>query len=205
MADQLIHSPYTKLCHIFPQLLCDKVHEVDHILRLSSEILTKLRILGSHTHRTCVQIADSHHDTSHGYQGCCRKAEFLCTKDRCDSYVTAAHQLTVCLDPYLITKSVHDQRLVCLCKSKLPGKSCIVNGVPRCRTGTAVITGDQDNLCTGLCNTGCNSTNTSLRNQLDTDPCLLVGILQIINQLCQILDRINIVMRRWGDQTYAGC
>ena len=62
----------------------------------------------------------------------------------------AAHQLTVGLDADFITQAVHDQGLMGLCQSQLPGKSGIVDGVSRCRTGTAVIAGYQDDLAPAL-------------------------------------------------------
>ena len=94
---------------------------------------------------------------------------------------------------------------MCLCKSKLPRKSCIVDGTSRCRSGTSVVSGDQNGLCSGFCNTGSDRTNTSLGNQFYGNICILVCIFQVIDQLCQVLDGIDIVMRRRGDQGNTRC
>ena len=48
---------------------------------------------------------------------------------------------------------------MCFRKSKLPGKSCIVDGASWSSSCTSVITGNQDNLCASLGNTCCYSTN----------------------------------------------
>ena len=157
---KLIHTANAELAHIFTQLLRDKSHKVNDIFRLSCKTLTKLGILGCNTNRTGIQVADTHHDTSHGYKRSGCKTEFFRTKDGCNGNITAAHQFSVCLDPDLVTKSVHNQGLMGFCKTKLPRKTGIVNGGLRSSTRTTVITGNQDDLCTGLGNTCCDRTNT---------------------------------------------
>ena len=45
-----------------------------------AETFPELRILGCHTHRTCIQIADTHHHTAHGHQRRRCKSKFLCSQ-----------------------------------------------------------------------------------------------------------------------------
>ena len=92
-----------------------------------------------------------------------------------------------------------------LCQSQFPGKSGIVDGVSRCRTGTAVIAGYQDDLGSRLGYTGCYGSHTGFGYQLHGDSCLGVGIFQIVDQLRQILNGVNIVMRGRRDQGHTGC
>ena len=92
-----------------------------------------------------------------------------------------------------------------LCQSQFPGKSGIVDGVSRCRTGTTVITGYQDDLGSRLGHTGCYGSHTGFRYQLYGDSCLGVGIFQIVDQLRQILNGINVVMRGRRDQGHTWC
>ena len=105
---KLIHTADAELAHIFTQLLRNKSHKVNDIFRLSGKTLTKLRILGCNTNRTGIQVADTHHDASHGNKRSGCKTEFFRTKDGCDGNITAAHELSVCLDPNLVTKAVHN-------------------------------------------------------------------------------------------------
>ena len=125
---QLLYRAYAQTGHVFPKFLCDKPHEVLNIFRLSGEALTKLRVLGCHTYRTGVHIADSHHHTAQGYQGSGGKTKLLCSKDGSDGNIASAHQLTVSLDNDPVSQTVAQQRLMSFCQSKLPGKSCIVDG-----------------------------------------------------------------------------
>lgn len=60
----------------------------------------------------------------------------------------------------------------------------------------AVKAGNQDDLRTGLGNARGNRADTGLADELDIDGCLAVGALQIVDQLRQVLDRVNIVVGR---------
>src|SRR5256885_7061713 len=42
-----------------------------------------------------------------------------------------------------------------------------------------------------------NRADTNLRNQLHGNSGLRIRVLQVVNQLCQIFDGIDVVMRRW--------
>ena len=47
-----------------------------------------------------------------------------------------------------------------------------------------------------FCHSGGNGADADLRNQLDADPGMMIRVLQVVNQLREIFDGINIVMRR---------
>ena len=68
---------------------------------------------------------------------------------------------------------------------------------------TAVVTADQHHIGMRLGDTRCNRTDTDLGYQLHADPSLAVGVLEIVDQLSQILDRVDVVMRRRRDQTHS--
>ena len=195
-----LQAANTKLCHIFTKLLCNKAHEVFYVFRFALEAFSKLRVLGGNTNRAGIQIAHSHHHAAHSYKGSSCKAKFLCTKKCGNSNVTAAHQLAVCLNADTVSKAIHKKGLMCFRKSKLPGKSCIMDGASRSSSCTSVIAGNQNNLCASLCNTSCYSAHTSLRNQFYGNICIFVCIFQVIDQLCQLLNGIDVMMGRRGDQ-----
>ena len=91
---------------------------------------------------------------------------------------------------------------MCFRKSKLPRKSGIMDRTSRCSSCTSVITGDQNQSGSCFCNTRCNRSDTGFRYQFDRNSCILVCIFTVIDQLCQIFDRVNIVMRRRWDQSH---
>ena len=94
---------------------------------------------------------------------------------------------------------------MCLCQTKLPRKTCIVDGALWCCSGTSIVSGDQDNSCSCFGNTGCDCSHTCFGNKLDGNSRILITVLQIINKLCQILNGVNIMMRWRGDQADTRC
>ena len=94
---------------------------------------------------------------------------------------------------------------MCLCKTKLPRKTCIVDWTSRCCSGTSIISRDKDNCCPGFCNTGCYSTYSGLWNKLNWYSRIFITILQVIDKLSQVLDRIDVMMWRRWDKTYTRC
>ena len=52
-------------------------------------------------------------------------------------------------------------------------------------------------------NASSHDTDADLRNQLDRDPGLGVGTLEVVNELSQVLDGVDVVMRRGRNQADA--
>ncbi len=73
------------------------------------------------------------------------------------------------------------------------------------RAGTAAVAGDENVVRVRLGHTGRDRSHTDLCDQFDADPRLRIGIFQVIDQLRQIFDRVNIMVRRWADQPYTRC
>ena len=193
---QFIHRADSKLRHILPQLLRNEIHEIDHVFRFPLKTLPKLRILRRNSHRARIQIADPHHHASHGYKGSRRKSELLRPQHTGNRHITACHQLAVSLQDHLVAEAVHNQGLVCFRHPQFPWKPCIVNGISRCRPRSAVKGGDQDHLCSRLGDACRDGADSSLRYQLHRDSGLRVGIFQVVDQLCQVLDGVDIMVRR---------
>ena len=151
----LIYRTNSEFRHIFSELLGNKPHEVLYILRFSLETFAKFRILCSNSHRTGIQITYAHHHTAKRYKRSCRKSEFFRSQKCRDRHISSAHQFSVCFDLHTFTQSVLDQCLMSLSQTKFPRKSRIVDGTFRSSTGTAVVTGNQNYLCSCFCHTCC--------------------------------------------------
>ena len=139
VSHQLVYRAHAQPCHILPELLGDKAHEVHHILRFTLEVFAQLRVLGGHAYGTGVQIAHPHHHAAHSYQRRRGKAEFLRPQNCRNGHIPSAHQLSVRLNPHLVSESVHNQRLMGLRKPQFPGKSGVVNGASGRRARSSVI------------------------------------------------------------------
>lgn len=88
-----------------------------------------------------------------------------------------------------------------LSKTQLPRKTSILDTGPARGTSATIVTRDQDMISLSLSNTRSNNTNANLRNQLDRNPRSGVRALEVVNKLFQILNGIDIVVRRWGNQS----
>ena len=96
------------------------------------------------------------------------------------------------------------QRLLGLGKAKLQRQTRVPDRVARSGTRAAIVAADQDLVGGTLGHTGGDGADAGLADQLDRHACAGVGVLKVKDQLCQVLDRVNIVVRRGRDQTDAG-
>ncbi len=55
-----------------------------------------------------------------------------------------------------------------------------------------------------FCDTGRNNTNANFRNEFDRDTGLGVGAFEIVDQLCEVLDRVDVVVGWRRDQSNSG-
>lgn len=147
-------------------------------------------------HRAGIQVADSHHHAAHCDKRAGAKTEFLRSEHCRDGNVTAAHEFAVRFNPYPAAQSVQDQALVCFGNTKLPGQAGVVNRVVRRRAGSAIKPGNQNHLGACFGHAGRNGADARLAYQFDIDGRLAVGTFEVIDQLGQILNRVNVVVRR---------
>ena len=73
----------------------------------------------------------------------------------------------------------------------------------RAGAGAAVVAADQHHVGFAFGHAGGHRADADFGHQLDADARVAVGVFQIVDQLRQIFDRIDIVMRRRRDQTHA--
>ena len=96
------------------------------------------------------------------------------------------------------------QRLLGLGKAKLQRQTRMPDRVACSGTRAAIVAADQDLVGSALGHTGGDGSDTGLADQLDRHARAGVGVLKVKDQLCQVLDRVNIVVRRRRDQADAG-
>ena len=146
------------------------------------------------------KMADAHHDAARGDQGTGRKPKFLRAQQGADDDIAAGLQLAIGLHDHTAAQAVEDQRLLRLGDAQLPGKAGIFNARQGRCAGAAAIAGDQDVVGLGLGDAGGDCAHAHFAYQLHADAGGGIGILQVVNELRQVLDRINVVVRRRRDQ-----
>ncbi len=187
----------------FADFLGDEHEEVDDMFRLALEACAQLRILGGDALRAGVLLAGAHHDAAFDDQRRGGEAEFLGTKQRGDDHVATGLELAVALYDDAGAQAVQDQRLLGFGQADLPRGAGVLDGVERSRAGAAVIAGNQHHVGMALGHTGRDGADAELGDELDVDARLRVGHLRIVDQLLQILDGVDVVVRRRGDELHA--
>ena len=118
--------------------------------------------------------------------------------------VAAGLQLAVGLDDDAAAQVVQHQRLVRLGEAELPRQAGVLDRGQRRGAGAAVVTADQHDVRVRLGHAGGDRADADFGHQLHADARVAVGVLQVVDQLRQVLDRIDVVMRRRRDQPDAG-
>ena len=96
------------------------------------------------------------------------------------------------------------QRLLGLGKTELQRQTGVPNGIASSGTRAAVVAADQNLVGSALGNTSGDGADAGLADQLDRHARAGVGVLKVKDQLCQVLDGVDVVVRRRRDQADAG-
>ena len=105
------------------------------------------------------------------------------------------------LDRDTSAQPVEHQGLMGLGQTDLPRRAGVLDGGQRAGARASVIAGDGDVVGMGLGDAGGNRPDAHLGDQLDRDAGLRIDVLQIVDELREILDRVDVVMRRRRDET----
>ena len=160
LADHLVDRTETQLRHQLPNLFRHEEKVVHHMFRLAGEALAQFRILGGDPHRTGIQMAFAHHQTSLCNQGGRGETHFIGAQHGGDHHIASGTHASIDLHRDAVTQTVQDQGLMGLCQSDLPGRTGMFDGSQRGSTGTAVISGDRDMVGMGLGDPGRNRSHT---------------------------------------------
>ena len=76
----------------------------------------------------------------------------------------------------------------------------MLDGRQRRCPGTAVVPGDQHDVGMGLGDAGRHRADAQLRHQLHVDARPGIGVLEVVDELRQVLDRVDVVVRRRRDE-----
>ena len=149
-------------------------------------------------------MADPHHHAA-GYDQRRRgEAVLLGAEQGGDHDVPAGLELAVDLHDDPVAQAVEQERLLGLGEPELPWRARVLETGQRRGAGAAVVTGDQDDVRVRLGHPGRDRTDAYLRDELDVHPCGRVGVLEVVDQLGEVLDRVDVVVRRRRDQPDTG-
>ena len=202
--NHIVEFTNTQLRHDLADFFGDEEEVIHDVFGLAGEFLTQIGVLGSDTDGASVQMAFTHHDAAFHDQRSGRKTEFIRAQQRANRHVTPRFHLTVGLHAHTATQAVQHQRLLGFSQTDFPRAAAMLDRRPRRSARTAVVTCNHQMVGLALGNTCCNRTDTDFRHQFHADVAMGRDVFQIVNQLCQIFNRINIVVRRWRNQAHTG-
>ena len=138
-------------------------------------------------------MALAHHDAAQRDQRRGGETELLGAEQAGDRDITPGLELAVGLQHHPRAQIVGHQRLMRLGNAQLPRQARMLDGSERRSPGAAGIPGNHQVVRTRLGNARGNRPHANLGAELDADARFRVAALQIMDELGDILDRIDIV------------
>ena len=190
--------------HDLAELHGDEAHEMDDVLGVAGEPASQFGILGGHAHGAGVEMADAHHDAaqSHERSGC--KTKLLRAQQRGHGHVAPGLQLAVGLEIDAAAQVVQHEGLVRFGQAQLPRPPGVLDGREGRRARAAVMAGNQNDIRVRLGHSGGDGADADFGDELDAHAGFAVGVLEVVDQFGQVLDGINIMVRRGGNQADPG-
>src|SRR5690606_38570184 len=132
-----------------------------------------------------------------------RKAELVGPEQRADDDVTSRAQAAVDLQADAAAQAVEDERLLRLGEAHLPRAAGVLDGGQRRGAGAALEARDGDVVGARLGDAGGDRADADLGDELDRHVGRRVDVLQVEDELGEILDRVDVVVRRRRDEADA--
>ncbi len=203
VADGLRDRAEAERGEVLAHLLGDEFEEVDDELGLAREALAQLRVLGGDPDRARVEVTDPHHHAAAHHERCGGEAELLGTEQRRDQHVTTGLQLAVALHDDAVAQAVGDERLLRLGDPELHGAPACFSDV----SGAAPVPPSCPEMST--------TSECALATPAATVPTPIsatsftwtraagVAVLEVVDELLDVFDRVDVVVRRRADEAHA--
>ena len=189
-------QPRQMLAHVLGQ----EGHEIDDLLRRAGELAPQSLVLGGHPDGAAVGVALADHEAADGKKRRGADAELLGAEQCRDDDVPARAQPAVDPQPHPLAQAVEGEHLMHLGQPDLPGDARELDGGERARTRAAGVAGDGDHVRMRLRNPGRHGADAGACDQLYAHARGGVDLLQVVDELGEILDGVDVVMRRRRDQ-----
>ncbi len=169
-----------------------------------AEPLAQLRILRRHAHGALVLVAHARHHAALGEQHGRAEGELVGAQRRGHDDVVPVAQVAVHAQAHVLAEPGRHQRPVHLGEAELPRDAGVLDRVERGGGGAAPVARHVDHVGAGLGHAGGDGADAGPRDQLDRDAGARVDHAQVVDQLREVLDRVDVVVRRRRDERDAG-
>ena len=203
-ADQVLEAADAEFGHDATGLFGHEEEVVDDGAGLAAEALPEFRILRGDADGTCVEVALAHHHAAFDDERRCRKAEFVRAEHGADDDVAPRLDLAVDLDRNAVAQAVDDERLLSFGETELPGAARVLHRRERACARAAVVPRNDDVVGLRLGDARGHRAHARFGDELHRDVGRAVGGLEVVDELREVLDRVDVVMRRRRDEADAG-
>ena len=175
------------------------------MIGITAEFCAERRVLRGDATRTGIEMAYAHHDAAHRDEWRGGETELLCAEQGGNGDVAAGFELAIGLHDDAGAKVIKDESLVGLGEAKFPRYAGVFDTGLRGSAGAAIVTADEDDIRMGFSDAGGDGADADFSHKFDADASVMVCVFEVVDQLGQILDGINIVVRRRRYQSHSRC
>ena len=199
-ADGFVQGAEAQGSQDFPRFLRHEAKVVDDVFRLAAELGSQSRVLRGDAHRARVFMAPAEHGAADGDQNGSAEAEFLRSQQGRHDDVPPGAQLAVHLEPDAGAELVEHKRLLRFRQTQFPRQSGVLDAGERGGARTAVVAADHNHVRVGLHHSGGHRADAHLGDELDGDAGVRVGVPQVVDQLGQVFNGVDVMVRRGRDE-----
>ncbi len=174
------------------------------MLRLAGKAFSQVFVLRGDADRASPEMALPHQQAAERHQRGSAEAESLGPQQSADHHVAAGSHLAVDLNDDPIAQAVEHQRLLRLGQTELPRRSGMFDRAKRAGAGSAVVAADEHLVGVALGHARRHGADADFGDQLHGDQGVGVGALQIVDQLREVFDRVDVVVRGRRNQRNPG-
>ena len=176
------------------------LEKADDVGRLAAKLSPQIGTLGCNARRTGVEMTLARHVAAQRHQHRGAKGKFIRAQQRRDQHIATGAQATIAAQAHASPQTVLHQHLLRFRQTDLPRVAGILDAGKRRSAGSPGVTRDHDVIRIGLGDASGDRAYPTLGNQLDADGGARIHSLEIEDQLRQILNGVNVMMRRRADK-----
>src|SRR5690606_616371 len=170
---------------------------------LAGETAAQLGVLRGDADRAGVQVALADHRAAERHQRDRAEAVLLRAEGGRDDDVAGRLEAAVDAQPHPPAQVVGDERALRLGQAELPRQAGVLDRRQRARPRAAVVPGHLDVVGVALRDAGRDRADAGARDELHAHARVGVDALEVVDQLGEVLDRVDVVVRRRADQRHA--
>mmetsp|Transcript_62997 Transcript_62997/g.135269 ORF Transcript_62997/g.135269 Transcript_62997/m.135269 type:complete len:501 (-) Transcript_62997:801-2303(-) len=203
-SDDLVHRAVTQGSEDCSHLLRNEEHEVCDMLGCAGKLLPQLLTLRCNAHRATVHVTNTSHDATLRDHCNAPKSKLLSAHHSGNDDVPSRLHAPIHTQRHTITQAVLCQHLLHLRQALFPRASRMHDAAQWRSAGAAVMARDLDHICVGLGHARGDGADARTRDEFHRDFCLRADLVQVVDELRQILDGVNVMVGRRGDELDTG-